>query len=416
MDLLRRHLFFIICGVAALAGIALGVTGLRAMPKVVARMEEARTLYEQLGALRPVNERSIEAQRQRIEAIVEDYQAVLARAKELYGYEPLVRDVFPAGSFEALREFRLKYRQTMKTLLETVNAGQPAGIRDIQDMRDVITQEELERQLAPRQEAGATSAPEPPFTPAGVLTTSGARADPAARAQLAAARRIYCYANPPLDRASQDYVPSLDFHAAFYEAEVERIPTLEEAWWAQVGLWIQQDILRAIASLNQEAAERLEAANETPWVGNLPVKDIISLRVSLGFITAEDDAAAGYEAGGYKEALPPTSGKLVFTHSETEPALLYVVQFTAHLIMDQRDLLRLVAKLSADRFHTVLRVAYVAEPINRTMRGKVYGQEPVVNVVLDGETILLEEVFRPLIPAVVLEGLGLEAAAAPEAP
>ena len=43
MDFLKRNMFFILCGVGAVVGIALGVTGLQAMPKVVAKMKEMPT-------------------------------------------------------------------------------------------------------------------------------------------------------------------------------------------------------------------------------------------------------------------------------------------------------------------------------------------------------------------------------------
>ena len=49
MDFIRRHVFFIVCGLAAVGGIALGATALRAMPRVGQEMEKAATLYRSLG-------------------------------------------------------------------------------------------------------------------------------------------------------------------------------------------------------------------------------------------------------------------------------------------------------------------------------------------------------------------------------
>ena len=40
MDFVKRNMFFILCAVGAIAGIALGVTGLQAMPRVVAAMKD----------------------------------------------------------------------------------------------------------------------------------------------------------------------------------------------------------------------------------------------------------------------------------------------------------------------------------------------------------------------------------------
>ena len=68
MDVLRRHLFFIICGVAGFGGIALAVTGLRAMPSVMENMEEAERLYRDLQGLQsnPVNQDTLEARRREV--------------------------------------------------------------------------------------------------------------------------------------------------------------------------------------------------------------------------------------------------------------------------------------------------------------------------------------------------------------
>jgi hypothetical protein len=71
--------------------------------------------------------------------------------------------------------------------------------------------------------------------------------------------------------------------------------------------------------------------------------------------------------------------------------------------MDQRDIPRLVNRICKNRFHTLLRIAYEAVPPNRRMRGKIYGAEPTVNVVMDFETIMLGKVFRGLIPPEVCE-------------
>ena len=44
MDFIRRHLFLIVCGVVSLVGIALGVSGLRNTPQVLAGLESAKTV------------------------------------------------------------------------------------------------------------------------------------------------------------------------------------------------------------------------------------------------------------------------------------------------------------------------------------------------------------------------------------
>ena len=94
----------------------------------------------------------------------------------------------------------------------------------------------------------------------------------------------------------------------------------------------------------------------------------------------------------------------VFTGT-TSNATFDVLQFSLKLVMDQRDIPHLIEKLTTNTFHTLLRVAYHAVPVNRDMVGKIYGPEPAVVVVMDFETVMLGEVFRPLMPRVVCERL-----------
>ena len=42
-------------------------------------------------------------------------------------------------------------------------------------------------------------------------------------------------------------------------------------------------------------------------------------------------------------------------------------------------------------------------PLNKSLTGKVYGSEPTVNVVMDFESVLLGDVFRPLMPKAVCD-------------
>ncbi len=63
MDFLKRQLFFIVCGLLAVVGVALGFTGLKAMPDVMDEMQECETLYSSLDSLSssPVNKSHIAA-------------------------------------------------------------------------------------------------------------------------------------------------------------------------------------------------------------------------------------------------------------------------------------------------------------------------------------------------------------------
>jgi len=248
-----------------------------------------------------------------------------------------------------------------------------------------------------------------------VLTMAGARTDAEARAHMAVAQSMRCYAEGLFTESARGLIaPSLEIVADVpLTGELQR-PELESLWKAQVGLWIQTDVVRAINAVNEEAAQAFRASRrddqeqKAPWVGVMPVKDVISVRVS-GYVFSDDESMSysGDEAGGYSEAAPPGVMPGSFTQSACTETF-EVLQFTVKLVMDQRDIPRLVDEVCRDSFHTLLRVSYKSVPPNRTMRGKIYGEEPVVNVVMDFETIMLGELFRPMMPDTVREFLGLD--------
>ncbi|MBI4718506.1 MAG: hypothetical protein HY763_11920 [Planctomycetes bacterium] len=416
MDLLRRHLFLLLCAVGAGLGVALIATGLRAMPKVAAEMDKAKGLYTELSALQnnPANAKAIEAENQRIAAVKADYRRVLDEAAKLYRYTPLLPDVFPSGNDEQRREFRRRYGVAMNELLKVLRGGQPATASDIELMKDKIANERRRAEessqytgAVPSQPATAT-----PRTAAGILTRFGARENAAVRAHLAAAQKIYCYitgfeAAESKASGTGKAVPSLDFDSAMRDTGTIEAPTPEDCWRAQVGYWIQKDVVEAIAALNNEAAETLAAGEQDRWVGVMPVKEIIAIRTSQDYVPEGGEFYAGGKPGDFAPALPPATGASVFTGTGSGPTY-EVMQFTVKLIMDQRDILRFVEKLSANSFHTLVRIAYRAAPPNKEMTEKIYGAEPVVNVVMDFETVMLGDVFRKLMPASVCEHYKIE--------
>ncbi len=406
MDFFRRHAFVIICSVTGIAGIALMITGVRAMPRVLEEMRTAETVHRNLSNLssNPVSEAQIDAVRQRIDAIVEDRNKVLNKALELYGYEPLVEGALPEGDALACIEFRNKYRREMENLLESLNYGGTATPGDISLARERIANEQAElREL--RKEGGDVESLRPPgptHTPAGVLTEVGVREDALARAHIGAAQRIYCYARHFVGAKPPERVSSLDIRRIMVDDASVDAPDLWEVWHAQLRYWIQRDVVRAINALNRQAAEEAKQRNEEAWVGIMPVKEVISIRLSDGYIPAMGEAFVGPRPGEYTEALPPGTPETVFTQSG-QSDLYDVIQFAVKLIMDQRDIPQFIDRMSKDSFHTLLRVSYKAVPVNRAMMNKIYGSEPAVNVIMDFETIMLGEVFRLLMPQSVCE-------------
>jgi len=139
-------------------------------------------------------------------------------------------------------------------------------------------------------------------------------------------------------------------------------------------------------------------------VGTLAIKELVSVRVSDIYIPpfGEGTIVEGAAPGGRQAAMPPMSAENVFTHdgrSETYE----VVQFSVKMVMDQRDIPHFIERLTSNRFHTLLRIAYKQVLPNKNMVGKIYGSDPVVSVVMDFESVMLGEIFRKWMPPEICE-------------
>lgn len=408
MGFLKRHLFFIICGVAAAGGIALAVTGIGAMPEVLDEMKKAEGLYNELTNLqnKSVSADMIRAERKRIDRVLDDCEEVRKAASDLFSYRLLVEEVLPEGNSDARIEFLEKYQDAMQELMTSLNSGTTPTETEIELVREKIATEQYRAQQRGLDEGAAPVRSSQPTevanTIAGVLTPAGAKENAAARASIVKALQIRCYALDPAAATKKRKPSSLQYSGAMAAADSMEPPFPDDIWWAQLGYWVQKDVVGAIVSINEAAAAAAKERGEDAWVGNMPVKDIISVRLSDGFVVDDDDYFVGAAAGGYNEAFPAGTKNTVFTQS-VSGASYDVLQFTLKLIMDQRDIPLLINELTRDKFHTPLRVAYKSVPPNRKMVGKIYGSEPTVNVVLEFETVLIPAVFRQWIPQEVCE-------------
>jgi len=399
MDFLKRNLYWFICGFVAFGGAALGYTGWRGMPEVKKAMEDAASTYRNLDSLQssPVNQDSIDAEQARIDQIQSDFQKVLQAAEKLTDYEPLVPEAFPDGPPLKRVEFRNKYSKAMEALFKKLNAGTLPTLQDINKLK-VVRENELaearDKGSARRRTGGGR-------TEANVLTAEGIRSDPIARAAVAKALSFYLYAVHYNNAKPPERVASLEFHKVMRDLGTIDAPPAFDVWRAQLTYWIQRDVVNAIVELNDEAGVEAKKAHLPRWVGTMAVKELTSVRVSE-YVPAEGELTALAPPGGSTEALPPGTGESVFT-GDRSGENFEVLQFSVKLVMDQRDIGRLIDKICRNRFHTLVRAAYTAVPVNREFKGKIYGSEPAVSVVLDFETIMLGEVFRPMIPAETCE-------------
>lgn len=422
MDYLKRQSFFIICGLASAGGIALGLTGIRAMPKVQEKMEDLKLIYTSLDNVKngAVNEKWINAERDRIELTESDLNDLVAKAVEVSAYKPLIDGVFPHPKKDNEDEFRAAYPKKLQALVSSLNPSldapavdaQAASRSEIDLMEGQIEREQEQRAKDAELGSGNTSIEPIPdgtnFSQAGVLLKTGAWLDSVSRAHMNKAQRLRCYVTHfTVNPRNSRYPPSFPFISAVAPQDTEDRADPIDLWDAQLQLWIIEDVVNAINKINTEAAEAFRAGGSdlAPWVGVMPVKDFISIRIS-DFVLEGTEWLPIEEAGGLSEVEPVESGASYFTGSEST-GWYQVVQFSLKLVMDQRDINRFVDELCRNRFHALLRASYQAVPTNKKFVDRVYGSEPTVNIVMDFQTVLLNSIYLPLMPDEVLDYYGL---------
>ncbi|MCK4659038.1 MAG: hypothetical protein KAV82_05900 [Phycisphaerae bacterium] len=396
MDILKRNLFFIICGLTATVGIALAAVGLKSMTGVQSRMVDAGRLLGQLDMAQrnPVNKRAIDDMEKRVETIKSNYQGVTNWAHNLNRRAPLIPDFFPDAPVDKKQEFTTAYVATVDGLLESLKSGTPPTPREIDDMRETI-ENEKPRQRDPFQ-AGKENAEEgEKGNRSGLITNEQARSHPAARASLVKAQRTRCYAN----------LDSLDLIEEMYLGGIIEIKP-GVFWDAQRKLWVQQDVIEALARVNKEAATKLEEAGHHPWVGVLPVKDVLSIRIS-NYVFGDSTGKTPARASDDGPAEPPARVNESFTACESN-SLYDVLHFTVKLVVDPRQIPGILDAICKNRFYIPLRVDYVTQPPNLSMTGKIYGEDPAVRVVVDFEAYYLGDVYRRLMPKSILDEIAQE--------
>jgi hypothetical protein len=183
-------------------------------------------------------------------------------------------------------------------------------------------------------------------------------------------------------------------------------------WYAQMSLWIQEDVVAALAQLNEAAAKRIAAqgGEEKPWVGNLPVKHIIGIRIGSYLRPTEGEVQpmSSGGSGGQTERLlgtdPTNSAASVFTHrggSET----IDIIQFNLHLVVEAASLPAVIDAVARAGFYTPLLVNYVTVPPNPELLDYIYGPEPSIEVQLDFEGAFLRNKYEAWIPQVVVDAI-----------
>lgn len=164
------------------------------------------------------------------------------------------------------------------------------------------------------------------------------------------------------------------------------VPTEVEIWQAQMSLWIQEDIVNILVRFNDDRAAQLEKEGKKDqlWVAYMPIKYLIALRI---------DAKLGKGGGSGSTKTWGTS----FTGINNDDKL-FKVPLQLELVVDEASLMELLDRICKAGFYTPISVSYDAVKPNPLFEDYIYGEQPVVKVVIDLEAFYFRSVFEDWIP------------------
>jgi len=358
----------------------------------------------------PKNEEIIAREKKRDELFDAEIQRTMEIARQINAREPLLPDVFPKPGQEVGRfRFREAYRDAMSQLPVRLHAGTLPTQAEIEEERlNVQDMLALEQEKTAGGAAAATPGAFGRGAAAAVMpggyrgAAGGARLgtapkyDPVLRARVSKARQIRCY----VDEDSFHVSPIVDSSEA---------PSLLEMWLAQVGYWIQSDLVAAIADLNEQAARALNP--DQAYVEFMPVKRLDQVQI-LGYQTKD-----GLKPFPSRTQTGAATGRMAMQQQQAGSftkrvcnELYDVVRLRLTVVADQREVLRLIDRISRQNFFTCVGASYAVVDRQREeqQEGYLYGSAPVIRVTLDYEFYMLRDVYQPLMPQPVLELLGIK--------
>ena len=397
LDAIKRNLFLIVCILVVL----LAIGAIMPIGKIAAANEQeiqrikgtkstlsnlliGQVASEEDKTKRVANENAIKVEDRRYQALKDVETRVVDQAIEFNKRRPLVDNVFPKlNSDQAAFNYRNAYRRVFDDFLTRMAAGMPPSERDI--TRAMENSRALEGDAQRRGNLLNVPLGGDPMMMRGMRGMRGnmvggaaANRDPkqdlARDLALKQAQKIKLYAS----RES--------FQIAEW-ATADTRPTPNNMWLAQVEVWLQEDVIEAIAKVNESSQSVLGA----------PVKRLIEFKTTFSNVyalPAEHDLS-----------------RISFT-GRASGDLFDVVLFEFTIVVDSRRLPLFFKQMAYQNYFTLLNMQIEAlqridEDHRQIFDGYIYGTDPVVQVSLAYEAMFFRDYYQSLMPEAVQKYLGL---------
>lgn len=388
MAALKKHMMTILFGLAVAGSLGLAGWAYTAGDDVKKKVEGINNLANTVrsAGTNAANTSSIQKRKEiserRVKAIDDAVDAVL-RPQKYNVFEGRVRQLLIDGilpdpkSDAAMIDFKRKFNEAFAEINDRLRArGKPTGgevqLEIEQGGGATEDADVIDRPWGPDVvDAGGTAGPM-----VGQVTVAEAlSSNPGSRVAERIAKSIFMYVEPGA--------------MGPHEAGSEKTPlNAERIWHAHMTLWIAQDFAAALGDLNEKRAAELEAAGRgyDAWVGNMPVKHIRQLVI-------DDKLGRG---GGINVAVKMNWAES-FTRDKND-AQHFMVPLRLTLVIEESAVMDVMQAICSAGYYTPLRVDYRAVAPNAIQEDYIYGDDPVVELVIDLEAYFFRIVYENWIP------------------
>ena len=419
MDIVKKNLLSILCGVVALLAIAsfpLIISGYQA--RTQAELKKRKDTYDKLAAvasksrhlpLPPISNdpnatappltvfpgpKVIDAGMAQVKQ-VQDQSVKLQKLVSQMNFHPLlVANSLPDAKdpFEFQRQYALQFSTVFPSMLHS--ATPPTG-EEIQRAQEQLAQQEYQK--APKDANG-----EPYGKDQLDQNIQALQAKLPEKMKLEAATKHSMYMAPET---------ALSVYPAFVAGQgVTLNPQPQDVWLAQIGLWVQQDVIKSVAELNKDSTN----------VNSSPVKQIVRIVVppdmTMYVLPTATAAAGGGSDAGPANPIPTNSDTDPFpkdyTVSPTGRAcngVFDVVHFTVELNVQATDVNRVISELERNKLLTVY--ATNVQAVNSAFMqqlGFYFGKNPVVTLTMQCEELFLRDWTRQWMPPYIKSYLNVQ--------
>ncbi|WP_428939182.1 hypothetical protein [Fontivita pretiosa] len=434
MELVKKNLVSIICGVViliAIAAVFYPINGYYA--ELQAKADSRKQVYQTLKNLaqkqRSLPIISLETQqaeplpmfpteavakvgREAVDKVKAEAIEMLKLALELNQHQLLEPGALPQGTPYSLIQFRDKYirkfnfydPQNRKNsfLWEIMRAGAPPTDQEIQAERE-RKRLEIEAKRALNTQGQPINEPQVQAELQATLPKI------ASNMQKKVAEECLVYIEPSSNPAVGGIPSAVDpMPALVNPGQFNAPPDPSAVFEAQVGLWIHEDVARAIAAANRGARNVTESV----------VKRLV--RIELPDVLFPQQQMASPEGMPVATNSDP-AGQIPqnFTVSPTgriSNGVYDVIHFTVRMDVDAERIPLVLQELSRNRFITVLSTSLSStltlnnspvDPAVMELAGYLYGEKPVVQLDVQCEALLLRKWTEPLMPVMIKRNLGL---------